>query len=319
MVTIHHIQAPAAEDISPCYDQEKRQWYAVTVKGAPDVVLRLCSHYQRMDDYTAPLDDELRQRILAATDAMTQDALRVIATAYRITPEPPDISHLEALESDLVFVGLVGMIDPPRPEAIPALKTARNAGIRTVMITGDYPKTAKAIAESIGLLEAGHRVLTGADLNAMEDEVLRQEAARTDVFARVSPEHKLRIVEALRANGQVVAMTGDGVNDAPTLAASDVGIALGALGSTAASESADLVIMLDDVSKVASAFEIAKNTIKIATQSIRLGIAFSVILMAIFASGKLMPIYGAVLQEFVDVFVIFNALRAHQIKVKETA
>jgi Ca2+-transporting ATPase len=254
-VTIHRIQTPAAEDIPPFYDQEKRQWFAVTVKGAPDVVLGLCSHYQRMDDYTAALDDELRQRILAANDAMTQDALRVLATAYRITPEPPDISNPEALERDLVFVGLVGMIDPPRPEAMPALRTARNAGIRTVMITGDYPKTAKAIAESIGLLEAGHRVLTGADLDAMEDDVLRQEAARTDVFARVSPEHKLRIVEALRANGQVVAMTGDGVNDAPSIKRSDIGVAMGITGTDVAKESADMILTDDNYASIVAAVE----------------------------------------------------------------
>jgi Ca2+-transporting ATPase len=255
MLTIHRIQEPAAEDISPFYDQEKRQWYAVTVKGAPDVVLGLCSHYQRMDDYTAVLNDELRQRILAANDAMTQDALRVLATAYHITPDQPDISNLEALESNLVFVGLVGMIDPPRPEAILALKTARNAGIRTIMITGDYPKTAKAIAESIGLLEAGHRVLTGADLNAMEDEVLQQEAARTDVFARVSPEHKLRIVEALRANGQVVAMTGDGVNDAPSIKRADIGVAMGITGTDVAKESADMILTDDNYASIVAAVE----------------------------------------------------------------
>jgi Ca2+-transporting ATPase len=255
MATIHRILEPVAEDISPFYDQEKKQWYAITVKGAPDVVLGLCSHYQRMDDYTVVLDDEQRQRILTANDAMTQDALRVLGTAYRITPEPPDISDLEALESDLVFVGLVGMIDPPRPEVTPALMTARAAGIRTVMITGDYPKTAKAIAESIGLLETGHRVLTGADLNAMEDDVLQQEAARTDVFARVSPEHKLRIVEALRANGQVVAMTGDGVNDAPSIKRADIGVAMGITGTDVAKESADMILTDDNYASIVAAVE----------------------------------------------------------------
>jgi Ca2+-transporting ATPase len=255
MVTIHRIQEPAAEDISPFYDQEKRQWYAVTVKGAPDVVLRLCSHYQRMDDYTALLDDELRQRILTANDAMTQDALRVLGTAYRITPHPPDTSDPQALEKDLVFVGLVGMIDPPRPEVPPALMTARNAGIRTVMITGDYPKTAQAIAESIGLLEVGHHVLTGEDLNAMDDMRLQQEVALTDVFARVSPEHKLRIVEALRANGQVVAMTGDGVNDAPSIKRADIGVAMGISGTDVAKESADMVLTDDNYASIVAAVE----------------------------------------------------------------
>ena len=255
MVTIHRIQEPVAEDISPFYDQEKRQWYAVTVKGAPDVVLRLCSHYQRMDDYTALLDDELRQRILMANDAMTQDALRVLGTAYRITPQPPDTSDPQTLEKGLVFVGLVGMIDPPRPEVTPALMTARDAGIRTVMITGDYPKTAQAIAESIGLLEVGHHVLTGEDLNAMDDVRLRQEAALTDVFARVSPEHKLRIVEALRANGQVVAMTGDGVNDAPSIKRADIGVAMVITGTDFAKESADMVLTDDNYASIVAAVE----------------------------------------------------------------
>jgi Ca2+-transporting ATPase len=255
MVTIHRIQEPVAEDISPFYDQEKQQWYAVTVKGAPDVVLGLCSHYQRMDDYTVSLDDEMRQRILAANDAMTQDALRVLGTAYRITPETPDISSTEALEKGLVFVGLAGMIDPPRPEVIPALITARNAGIRTVMITGDYPKTAQAIAESIGLLQTGHKVLTGAELNSMSEEQLRQEVNYTDVFARVSPEHKLRIVEALRANGQVVAMTGDGVNDAPSIKRSDIGVAMGIAGTDVAKESADMVLTDDNYASIVAAVE----------------------------------------------------------------
>ncbi len=255
MVTIHRIQEPIAEDISPFYDQKKRQWYAVTVKGAPDVVLQLCSHYQRMDDYTAPLDDELRQRILAANDAMTQDALRVLGTAYRITPQPPDTSDPQDLERDLVFVGLVGMIDPPRPEVTPALMTARDAGIRTVMITGDYPKTAQAIAESIGLLEVGHQVLTGEALNAMDNVRLRQEVALTDVFARVSPEHKLRIVEALRANGQVVAMTGDGVNDAPSIKRADIGVAMGISGTDVAKESADMVLTDDNYASIVAAVE----------------------------------------------------------------
>jgi Ca2+-transporting ATPase len=255
MVTIHRIQEPVAEDISPFYDQEKRQWYAVTVKGAPDVVLQLCSHYQRMDDYTAPLDDELRQRILAANDTMTQGALRVLGTAYRITPQPPDTSDPQALEKNLVFVGLVGMIDPPRPEVTPALMTARDAGIRTVMITGDYPKTAQAIAESIGLLEVGHQVLSGEALNAMDDVRLRQEVTLTDVFARVSPEHKLRIVEALRANGQVVAMTGDGVNDAPSIKRADIGVAMGVSGTDVAKESADMVLTDDNYASIVAAVE----------------------------------------------------------------
>jgi Ca2+-transporting ATPase len=255
MATIHTIRDPKPEDISPFYNNHNREWYAITIKGAPDVVLNLCTHYQRMDDFTIPLDEAQRMRILAANDAMTQDALRVLGMAYRITPEAPDISEHQEVEKDLVFVGLVGMIDPPRREVPMALEKARNAGIRTVMITGDFPNTARAIAESIGLLEPGHQVLTGPELNTLDDATLRQQVGYTDVFARVSPEHKMRIVEALRAQGQVVAMTGDGVNDAPSIKRSDIGIAMGITGTDVAKESADMVLTDDNYVSIVAAVE----------------------------------------------------------------
>ncbi|MCK4977436.1 MAG: HAD-IC family P-type ATPase, partial [Anaerolineales bacterium] len=208
MTTVHVLHDPRTEDLSPFADEDpKDRDYVITVKGAPDVVLDLCTHYQRMDDYAIPLDEAQRERILSANDQMTEDALRVLAMAYRVVPEMPDEITPENLEYDLTFVGLVGMIDPPRSEVPPALETGREAGIRTVMITGDYPRTARAIAESIGLMQAGHQVLTGPDLNKMDLKTLESRVGETDVFARVSPEHKLRIVEALQANGEVVAMT----------------------------------------------------------------------------------------------------------------
>ena len=255
MVTIHHVRDPHPEDISPFYDNEKREWYAITMKGAPDVVLNLCTHYQRMDDYTAPLDEEQRMRILAANDAMTQDALRVLGVAYRITPEQPSLENPLELEKDLIFVGLVGMIDPPRLEVPIALEKARTAGIRTVMITGDYPNTARAIAESIGLLQPGHQVLNGPELNGLDDLTLQREVGFTDVFARVSPEHKMRIVEALRNSGEVVAMTGDGVNDAPSIKRADIGVAMGITGTDVAKESADMVLTDDNYASIVDAVE----------------------------------------------------------------
>ncbi len=255
MVTIHALQDPRPEDISPFYDTTHRQWYAITVKGAVDLVLDRCTYYQRMDDHAIPLDERQRMRILAANDLMTQDALRVLALAYRVVPELPAEISPEEIEKDLVFVGLVGMIDPPRAEVPPALQTARQAGIRTIMITGDYPNTARAIAESIGLLEPGHQVLTGNDLNRMDDQTLQREVAFTDVFARVSPEHKLRIVEALRARNEVVAMTGDGVNDAPAIKRSNIGIAMGITGTDVAKESADMVLTDDNYASIVSAVE----------------------------------------------------------------
>lgn len=255
MITIHEVKSPRREDISPFYDERPQKLIAVTVKGAPDVVLKRCSYYQRMDDQPVPLDEAQRMRILQANDQMTQDALRVLGMAYRLSDKMPDEISSQSLEKDLVFVGLVGMIDPPRPEVPPALEEARQAGIRTVMITGDYPNTARAIAESIGLLLPGHQVLTGADLDGMDDARLQHEAANTDVFARVSPEHKMRIVEALRANGEVVAMTGDGVNDAPSIKRADIGVAMGVTGTDVAKGSADMVLTDDNYASIVAAVE----------------------------------------------------------------
>jgi Ca2+-transporting ATPase len=255
MITIHDIRDARPEDISPFDEDRVYTGYVVTVKGAPDLVLNLCSQYQCMDDSQASLTEAQRMRVLSANDAMTQDALRVLGVAYKVMSELPEISDLEALEKDLIFTGLIGMIDPPRPEVTPALDTAVRAGIRTIMITGDYPNTARAIAESIGLLRPGHQVLTGPEMNNMTDEQLQQQVMYTDVFARVSPEHKLRIVEALRARGEVVAMTGDGVNDAPSIKRSDIGVAMGITGTDVAKESADMVLTDDNYASIVSAVE----------------------------------------------------------------
>ncbi len=256
MVTVHALEKPQPDDISPFDDsQQTPQGYVITVKGAPDIVLESCTHYQRMDDYAVPLDEAQAMRILAANDAMTQDALRVLGVAYRVTAELPDIQNTEALESKLVFAGLIGMIDPPRPEVPPALEKARRAGIRTVMITGDYPNTARAIAESIGLIQPGHQVLTGPDLAKMDAETLKNQVAYSDVFARVSPDHKMRIVEALQASGEVVAMTGDGVNDAPSIKRADIGVAMGITGTDVAKESADMVLTDDNYASIVAAVE----------------------------------------------------------------
>jgi Ca2+-transporting ATPase len=255
MITIHDIHDARAEDISPFHETRAYDGYVISVKGAPDLVLNLCDRYQRMDDTHAPLDDAQRMRILSANDKMTQEALRVLGVAFKIVPEIPDLTRVEEIEKDLIFVGLLGMIDPARPEVAPALATATRAGIRTIMITGDYPNTARAIAETIGLMRPGHQVLTGQELSEMSDERLQKEVEVTDVFARVSPEHKLRIVEALRANGEVAAMTGDGVNDAPSIKAADIGVAMGITGTDVAKESADMVLTDDNYASIVSAVE----------------------------------------------------------------
>jgi Ca2+-transporting ATPase len=228
------------------------------VKGAPDVVLKLCTQYQDIHDRPRSLGEEARKRILAANDEMTRDALRVLGLAYRVVKDvPDDLEQIstEDLEKDLVFAGLVGMIDPARAEVKPALEKAREAGIRTVMITGDFPNTARAIAETIHLLRPGKRVMTGTQLDETTDEELKKLIEDTDVFARVSPEHKLRIVDALQANNEVVAMTGDGVNDAPAIKRADIGVAMGITGTDVAKETADMVLTDDNYASIVSAVE----------------------------------------------------------------
>ncbi len=256
MITIHDVEKPHPNDISPFYDDKYKGWSVIAVKGAPDVVLGLCTQYLGMDDKPREMDDASRQRILDANDAMTKDALRVLGVACRMEKDIPNGElKAEDLEHDLIFVGLLGMIDPARPEVKPALEKAARAGIRTVMITGDYPNTARAIAEAIGLLRPGHKVATGADLDKMSEEELTREIELTDVFARVSPEHKMRIVDALQANNEVVAMTGDGVNDAPAIKRSDIGVAMGITGTDVAKETADMVLTDDNYASIVSAVE----------------------------------------------------------------
>ncbi len=258
MVTVHDVRNPKPEDPSPFYDKKIRNWDVIAVKGAPDVVLDLCTRYQTMNDVSKPLTAKKRQEIIAANDAMTADALRVLGLAYRVerdVPDDPNQIVTEKLEKDLVFVGLVGMIDPAREEVKSALERARRAGIRTIMITGDYPNTARAIADEIGLLKRGRKVATGADLDAMSDKKLIREIKKTDVFARVSPEHKMRIVNALQANNEIVAMTGDGVNDAPAIKRSDIGVAMGITGTDVAKETADMVLTDDNYASIVAAVE----------------------------------------------------------------
>jgi P-type Ca2+ transporter type 2C len=254
MITVHKIRESTPEDFSPFYHHET-SGYVVAIKGAPDVVLELCTHYQRTDDTPATLTVEQRMRILNANDQMTQDALRVLGVAYRVSQSMPSMEDLEKLEEGMIFVGLVGMIDPPRPEVTPALAKASKAGIRTIMITGDFPNTARAIAQAIGLLKPNHQVMSSAELDNLTDEQLRQQVEYTDVFARVSPEHKLRIVEALREDGEVVAMTGDGVNDSPSIKRANIGVAMGITGTDVAKESADMVLTDDNYASIVAAVE----------------------------------------------------------------
>ena len=256
MVTIHAVENPEDGDISPLSTgDEKREWHIVVVKGAPDIVLNLCTHIQTVNNSDEKLTDERRKAVLAANDTMTNSALRVLGVAYRMLPVLPEEINSDELEKDLTFVGLIGMIDPARAEVSAALNEARDAGIRTIMITGDYPNTARAIAEEIGLLRPGRKVMTGAEINELTDEEMLINVQDTDVYARVSPEHKMRIVDALRSNKEVVAMTGDGVNDAPAIKRADIGVAMGITGTDVAKGTADMVLTDDNYASIVSAVE----------------------------------------------------------------
>jgi Ca2+-transporting ATPase len=219
------------------------------VKGAPEVILER-SAWLRSERGREPLDEAARARMLEASAVLASDALRVLALAERsLDPEPDDV------ERGLTLLGLVGMQDPPRPEAHEAVLRCRRAGVRTVMITGDHPDTARAIAREIGILGQDDEVLTGRDLDAVDDAALARRVRRVAVYARVTAEHKLRIVRAWKAAGAVVAMTGDGVNDAPAVKEASIGVAMGIAGTEVTKEAADLVIADDDFSSIVDAVE----------------------------------------------------------------
>ena len=227
--------------------------YRVMVKGAPDVLLGRCSSY--LAQGVRPLDGAGRSAIEAANRRMADSALRVIGLAYRELNRLPGQLTSQSVERDLIFVGLVGMIDPPRREVRAAVAECYRAGIRPVMITGDHKATAVAIAKELDIFREGSIALTGAELDFMPPELLEEQAARCAVYARVSPEHKLRIVQALQKRGEIVAMTGDGVNDAPALKAADIGCAMGMTGTDVAKGAADMVLTDDNFSTIVAAVE----------------------------------------------------------------
>ncbi len=224
------------------------------VKGAPDRILGFCTHVLEAGQ-EVELTDERRRKIEAANQAYAEGALRVVAAACRRFPKDKHSLEREDVEGGLVFVGLWGMVDPPRPEAIRAIDDAQGAGIRVVMITGDHAVTALAIAREVGIAGNEDEVITGAELDEMDDETLAERVRRVGVFARVTPAHKLRILQALKAHGHVVAMTGDGVNDAPALKGADIGVAMGKAGTEVAKEASDMVLTDDDFATIVHAVE----------------------------------------------------------------
>jgi Ca2+-transporting ATPase len=248
MTTIHHGACRGLEEPGGAE-------YVAYVKGAPDVMLPLCDTILE-NGVEVPLTPGRRQHIQNVIRDLGGEGLRVLAVAYRHLDEVPDELDPDEVERDLSLIGLFAMTDPARPEVKPAVEKARQAGIRTMMITGDYPDTARAIAEEINLIRSQDgRVLTGADLQKMSEEELVGEIDEVDVFARVSPQHKVRIVEALKARDQVVAMTGDGVNDAPALKRASIGVAMGITGTDVTKETADMVLTDDNYASIVSAVE----------------------------------------------------------------
>ncbi len=237
-------------------DHEHGDALVAVTKGAPDVLLGRCTQ-ARVGMEVVALDDAWRARLLADVDTLTDAALRTLAVAYRPLAPGEEQANAEGLEHDLIFVGTVGMIDPPREEAAVAIREARRAGIRVVLITGDHPKTAARIAADLGIVDAGSAAvtctLTGAEIDALDEAAFASAVRKTSVYARVAPAHKLRIVDALQAEGNIVAMTGDGVNDAPALKSADIGVAMGVTGTEVTKEAAKMILADDNFATIVEA------------------------------------------------------------------
>ncbi len=226
--------------------------YLMFTKGSPELTLARSAQIH-LGNHSAPLAEVQRQQILAENDLMASKGLRVLGFAYKPLTEIPPEGSEEVSEQDLVWLGLVGMLDAPRPEVRAAVQECREAGIRPVMITGDHQLTARAIATDLGIAQEGDRLLTGQELQRMTDQELEQNVDLVSIYARVSPEHKLRIVQALQRRGRFVAMTGDGVNDAPALKQADIGIAMGITGTDVSKEASDMVLLDDNFATIVSA------------------------------------------------------------------
>jgi Ca2+-transporting ATPase len=259
-VTRHRLEVEQSRIATLPFDPERKRMAVLRrdgdavracVKGAPEVILERCATL-RTAAGEVPLDEPARARMLEASSLLASDGLRVLALAERGLPAA---AAPDAAERQLAFLGLAGMQDPPRADAREAVERCRRAGVRTVMITGDHADTARAIARELGILEPGDHVLLGRDLEAMDDAALADRIRSVTVFARVTAEHKLRIVRAWKARGAVVAMTGDGVNDAPALKEASIGIAMGIAGTEVTKEAADLVIADDDFATIVDAIE----------------------------------------------------------------
>jgi len=254
MTTIHQVKTGNGQGKNVAFDTPP---VIAFIKGAPDLVLNICDSITENGKPVA-LTDEIRKEVLAENQGLAQQALRVLGGAYRPMDNLPDKCDPESVEKGLIFVGLMGMIDPARPEVKAAVKVAQGAGLKSVMVTGDYKDTAEAIAREIGLRTPDGLVLSGSELDKMSDEELARVIDKVDVCCRVSPQHKTKIVDAFKAKDHVVAMTGDGVNDAPALKRANIGVAMGITGTDVTKETADMVLTDDNYASIVSAIEVGR-------------------------------------------------------------
>ncbi|MEM2130031.1 MAG: cation-translocating P-type ATPase [Candidatus Bathyarchaeia archaeon] len=265
----------------------------VYMKGAPEVVLERCAYVQELDRVER-LTEKRKKEILSKNEEMAMDALRVLGIAYKKSPMNITNFDEESLEKDLIFLGLMGMMDPPREEAIRAVEVCKQVQIKPIMITGDHKLTAMAIAKEIGIYREGDFILTGEDLEKMSDEEFEGIVNKVTVYARVSPEHKLRIVRALKKTSHVVAMTGDGVNDAPALKQADIGIAMGITGTDVTKESSDLVLADDNFATIVTAIELGRwiydNVKKYLTYLLQANLVEIAVLSIAFLAGYPQPL-----------------------------
>ena len=230
----------------------------IFVKGAPDQVISFCTYYQK-NGKKEEMEESIKNKVLSQNRELAEEALRVLAIAYRFVDVDKEnldeIKEIKDAEKELIFLGLIAMIDPPRKDAIESVKICMKAGILPIMITGDYSLTAKAIASELGIYRSGDRIITGEELEKMSQSELEEAVGNTTIFARVSPRHKRRIVSALQKNKQIVAMTGDGVNDAPALKESDIGVAMGISGTDVTKEASDMILTDDNFASIVGAVE----------------------------------------------------------------
>jgi Ca2+-transporting ATPase len=279
-------------------DAENAGAVGAVTKGAPDVLLGRCTA-ERVAGAVRALTPRRRAEVLETVDRLADLALRTLAVAYR--PLPADTTADERVEHELIYLGLVGIIDPPRPEVRPAIAEATAAGVRSVMITGDHPRTALRIAGDLGIVGPGAIALTGPELEALDEDALRAAVSDVSVYARVAPEHKLRIVDALQADGAIVAMTGDGVNDAPALKSADIGVAMGIAGTDVAKEAADMILADDNFATIIAAIREGRGIFANITKFLRflltsnIGEVLTMLLGVVFAGGLGLQDTGAAL------------------------